>query len=131
MSRCKRCDGFVTDNYARVFGDNDDNVFECRNCRNGRRSSTSDEDEADDEQVLLRTVRGDDGPHVTDGDAATTDEAPGRAESEPTPAVADGGVTAATEDGTLAASREQQAADQDDEERGRFGVKRFLSRLRS
>lgn len=130
MSRCKRCDGFVTDNYARVFGDNDDNVFECRNCRGDRRRGTSDEDDADGERVLLRTVRGGEDAQANDRAATATDDAGGRAESEPTPAVADGGVAAAADDGTRAASRESQAADRDDDD-GRFGIKRFLSRLRS
>ncbi len=35
MVHCNRCDGYVSRDYARVFGDNDDRVTSCPNCRAG------------------------------------------------------------------------------------------------
>lgn len=42
MSQCKSCNAFVTDAYARVFGDNDDVIDTCRNCRSSRGSIAKD-----------------------------------------------------------------------------------------
>lgn len=152
MSKCMSCGGFVTDNYARVFGDNDDNVFDCRNCRTDRRLGDADEEEDDDGKVLLRTVRGDDEDYSTGrGSATTPDGESGPGESVSTPAVADGGVPAAAADegadaeidAASQADAETATAPGDDDERtdesvakggddrGRFSVGRFLSGLRS
>lgn len=35
-SVCQRCGGHVTAQYARVFGDNDDIVHGCQECKTGR-----------------------------------------------------------------------------------------------
>lgn len=32
MPRCDNCGGFVTQNFVRVFGDNQDNVQGCMSC---------------------------------------------------------------------------------------------------
>lgn len=32
MVRCDRCDGYVSRDYARVFGNNDDRVLSCPHC---------------------------------------------------------------------------------------------------
>ncbi|EJN57478.1 DUF7563 family protein [Halogranum rubrum] len=32
MSECSDCGAFVTSRFARVFGDNEDNIYGCRNC---------------------------------------------------------------------------------------------------
>lgn len=58
MSECMSCGGFVSDDYARVFGDNQNNVFDCRSCRTDRRRSDKKKEDDDGEQVLLRSVRG-------------------------------------------------------------------------
>jgi hypothetical protein len=158
MSKCMSCGGFVTDNYARVFGDNDDNVFDCRNCRTDRRLSTDEDDEGDGEKVLLRTVRGEDEPYTrtrggTSGDEEPTEttettETTGTATTaEPTSTAADGGVTTAaaeaSTDGSAAADPADEPAEEstttpepdepsdDGDGRGRFGVRRFLSSFRS
>ncbi|WP_255194915.1 DUF7563 family protein [Halorarius litoreus] len=75
MSECMSCGGFVSDDYARVFGDNEDNVFDCRNCRTDRRRSAKEEED-DGEQVLLRSVRGTDEAYSTGrgSPTATTDD---------------------------------------------------------
>lgn len=55
MAECNSCGGFVTDDYVRVFGDNEGNVSECRNCR---ARSDDAEEESDEREVLLREVTG-------------------------------------------------------------------------
>lgn len=58
MAECKGCNRFVTDDYARVFGDNDDTIETCRNCRSTRtQDAGTDDDGPDDDRVLLRDVR--------------------------------------------------------------------------
>jgi hypothetical protein len=32
MQRCNLCDAFVTPRFARVFGDNEDDVYGCYSC---------------------------------------------------------------------------------------------------
>ncbi|SFR65703.1 hypothetical protein SAMN04487947_3179 [Halogeometricum rufum] len=32
MPKCNNCDTFVTPRFARVFGDNEDDIYGCRNC---------------------------------------------------------------------------------------------------
>jgi len=36
MRECENCGSKVTSEFARVFGDNDDNVLGCMNCCTGR-----------------------------------------------------------------------------------------------
>lgn len=58
MAECKGCNRFVTDDYARVFGDNDDTIETCRNCRSTRNPDAGTDDAGtDDDRVLLRDVR--------------------------------------------------------------------------
>lgn len=64
MATCNNCGGFVTDDYARVFGDNENEVGDCRNCPpEPRGDESTDERDADRrDPVLLReiiTERGD------------------------------------------------------------------------
>lgn len=140
MSKCMNCGGFVTDTYARVFGDNDDNVFDCRNCRTDRRLSESDDgEEGDDEKVLLSSVRGDD----AGGSGNATTAADDGAVTHETFPVTDGGV-AAVATGDERDGREPKAADGGGDQRaddadpegrgvdddGRFGIGRLLSALR-
>lgn len=68
MAECKSCGEFVTDDYVRVFGDNDGNVFDCRNCR--ARSSNSDDEEESEERVLLREVTGTDATDEATGEGS-------------------------------------------------------------
>ena len=136
MSKCMSCGGFVTDNYARVFGDNEDNVFDCRNCRTDRRLSSDESDEGDDDKVLLRTVRGEDEAYTRSrGGTSTADEGASTESETSAPATADGGV-AVTADAADAQSAEptdtQDTADETaDSGSGRFGVRRFLSSFRT
>lgn len=92
MSECENCGGFVTDNYARVFGDNENRVHECRHCPPDATRST--DEQTDDRQVLLRDVRGGDtgdgsagsrGPTAdgTSADGGSTDAATGAAGAGP------------------------------------------------
>lgn len=131
MSQCETCGGFVTDNYARVFGDNDDRVHECRHCPPDATRSTDEttDGETDERQVLLRDLRGGDagdrsaerqGTQPTDGvsagDGATgpddTAETDTRGPAGEVPVTATHG--SATEDGGR-----------------RSGLSAFLSALRS
>lgn len=54
MAECTYCGGFVTDDYARVFGDNENRVDDCRNCPTRR--PTQEEETDDGREVLLREV---------------------------------------------------------------------------
>jgi hypothetical protein len=54
MAECDHCGSFVTDDYARVFGDNENRVDDCRNCPTVRSTS---EEPGDGREVLLRDVR--------------------------------------------------------------------------
>jgi hypothetical protein len=36
MARCRNCDSHVTDRFARVFGDNQDDVHNCLACTTNR-----------------------------------------------------------------------------------------------
>lgn len=42
MPHCKNCDAFVTSQFARVFGNNQDKVFRCTECSNTRGILTDD-----------------------------------------------------------------------------------------
>jgi hypothetical protein len=37
MKRCRNCGSTVTEDYARVFGDNDNRVHSCGNCEQNSR----------------------------------------------------------------------------------------------
>lgn len=32
MAKCRGCGNYVTDGFARVFGDNNDEIYSCINC---------------------------------------------------------------------------------------------------
>lgn len=36
MAKCKRCGSYVSDTYARVFGNNEDDVYACPSCERSR-----------------------------------------------------------------------------------------------
>lgn len=136
MSKCMSCGGFVTDTYARVFGDNDDTVYDCRSCRADSPASESDANDAGgDGKVLLRSVRGDDEAYSTGrGDASTAADPSadngeaGTGTDEPATALADGGLAAgAADDDPVAVDPE---ADDGADDGGRFGVRQFFSSLR-
>lgn len=72
MAECSGCNQFVTDDYARVFGDNNDVVETCRNCRSERSTDRGkSEAEAGGERVLLRDVR----DTSSDDEGGSSDEA--------------------------------------------------------
>lgn len=103
MSECETCGGFVTDNYARVFGDNENRVHECRHCPPDATRST--DEETDERQVLLRDVRG---GGAGDGSA----ESPGRGPTDGT--AADGDSTDATTADRAAGTGPDDAGDPGD-----------------
>jgi hypothetical protein len=112
MAECMTCGDFVSDDYARVFGNNDNEIDSCRGCRADR---GTDQEEAEAEQpVLLRDVRGTDSNQV------------GRR----------AGVTSAAADGDEAspdATAEDTDADEaeDVDTSGRFGIDSIRSTIRS
>lgn len=82
MPKCNSCGSFISDNYARVFGDNDGIVTDCRHCPTTRgRNTDEDSDEGDDQVVLLREVRGADAD-LSSGRTSSHEEGPsGREQS--------------------------------------------------
>lgn len=117
MAECTYCGGFVTDDYARVFGDNENRVDDCRNCPTRR--PTPEEDEADDgREVLLRDVEGTAGREQTE-----SSESSGRAEPTPTAERADAD---SADDGA-----ETGRDDANDRGRLQSGLDAMVSALRS
>lgn len=94
MAECKSCGEFVTDDYVRVFGDNDGNIFDCRNCRARSSRGDDDEDESGERVVLLREVTGTDAGDGTDesADAASGDGGASQPERVAATAAGDGGT---------------------------------------
>ena len=125
MAECTYCGGFVTDDYARVFGDNENRVDDCRNCPTRR--PTEEEDEADDgREVLLREVEG------TAGEQRESSESSGRAEPTPTAERAD----ADSADDVVGTERGEErggAEGRGERDRGRLksGLDAMVSALRS
>ncbi|WP_245998472.1 DUF7563 family protein [Halalkalicoccus subterraneus] len=54
MVRCNRCDGYVSRDYARVFGDNHDQVSECPNCPISWQEEEADRSEESDRKLTFR-----------------------------------------------------------------------------
>lgn len=50
----------MTDDYKRVFADNEGNIPNCRSCRAQSGSTEDDDEEGSEREVLLRDVAGDD-----------------------------------------------------------------------
>lgn len=129
MSECKSCGGFVTDNYARVFGDNNDDVYDCRNCRTGRGRDGSAEDNGEDDgrTVLLRSVRGEDQEYVASRGAESSGASEDASSDD---AIADGGRTAdAADEDSTDGGAEGGETDRDgtaDAGQERSGLGRFL-----
>lgn len=73
MAECQNCGGFVTDDYARVFGDNQNDVHDCRQCPTEREIRDAEDEEGD--QVLLRDV-------MTDREEGTTARADAAGEGD-------------------------------------------------
>lgn len=58
MPECTICGGHVTHEYIRVFGDNENSIESCRNCRASSRGQ--DEEDAESEEIVyLEDVLGD------------------------------------------------------------------------
>lgn len=89
MAECKGCGSFVSDDYARVFGDNDDTVRDCRHCPTSRGRDTGEEEDEDDGDVLLSEVRGSDA-HLTGRGRSTGRSAGADGDDEPGPQAGDG-----------------------------------------
>lgn len=76
MYQCKSCGGFLTEDYARVFGDNENDVYDCRHCPPDEQGRTAEES-GDGEPVLLSEIRGTDaGGSTGDGGSAAGADAP-------------------------------------------------------
>ncbi|MDL5362771.1 hypothetical protein [Halalkalicoccus sp. NIPERK01] len=54
MVRCDCCDGYVSRDYARVFGDNHDCVTSCPNCQTGWDDGTEADEERSERKVTFR-----------------------------------------------------------------------------
>lgn len=98
MAECTSCGGFVTDDYVRVFGNNDNEIDACRSCRADRGSDREEEEER--EVVLLRDVRGTDADQVgrragvEDDSEEASETTPAETESPETPATNAGSSSA-------------------------------------
>ncbi len=122
----------MTDDYVRVFGDNEGNISECRSCR--ARSSPSEEDAGEDageRVVLLRDVAGDDstgqdengtGSEREDGGAAVTSE------TGTTPEKSEGSVSSS---GVAAPDASEQGAEGGESGGARERIAGFFSSIRS
>lgn len=78
MPECTTCGNHVTHEYVRVFGDNENSVDSCRNCRSSTRGRDADGGEAD-QVVHLEDIREDetvtgndtrDGPNAAEHDTS-------------------------------------------------------------
>lgn len=54
MARCTRCDGYVSRDYARVFGDNQDCVTSCPDCRAGWEDGEEEGEEQFEPKLTFR-----------------------------------------------------------------------------
>jgi Zn-finger nucleic acid-binding protein len=54
MARCNRCDSYVSRNYVRVFGDNDDSIGSCPDCRSGWDDGSEQEKEHSERKLTFR-----------------------------------------------------------------------------
>lgn len=84
MTECNSCGSFVSGDYARVFGDNDGVVHDCRHCPTSR-GGDADEDSGgnDDRVVLLSEVRGSDADMSSGRTSSRRDPPSGREGSVP------------------------------------------------
>lgn len=54
MVRCNHCDGYVSRDYARVFGDNHNQVSNCPNCPISWQEEEAEEPEETDRKLTFR-----------------------------------------------------------------------------
>ena len=57
MTSCDRCGGYVSPDYVRVFGDNQNRIDSCPDCRTGRPERTREEPNASEESERGLTFR--------------------------------------------------------------------------
>ncbi|MCL7417707.1 MAG: hypothetical protein M8354_07705, partial [Halalkalicoccus sp.] len=83
--RCNRCDGYVSRDYARVFGDNDDQVVSCPNCPVEWVGSDDGHEERPERKLTFRMseFETDEGSSTTDRSEAVTSNEGGVSEAEP------------------------------------------------
>jgi hypothetical protein len=127
MAECTSCGGFVTDDYVRVFGDNEGNISECRSCR--ARSSPSEEDDtedADERVVLLRDVAGDDSTGE-DGNESENERAAVASDTGATP---ESGGTSVSSSGEAASDAPEQGASGAESGGARERIAGFFSSIR-
>ncbi|MEM4780690.1 MAG: hypothetical protein QXG03_03900 [Halalkalicoccus sp.] len=75
MVRCDRCDGYVSRDYARVFGDNEGLVGNCPNCRAGWDDGEDEPEESPDRKLRFRMSEFE--TDESEADEATTPESAG------------------------------------------------------
>lgn len=85
MVRCDRCDGYVSRDYARVFGDNDDRVASCPNCPAEWIGSEDGHEERSERKLTFRMseFETDDGASEVDTSGIDSSDERGVSETEP------------------------------------------------
>lgn len=77
MVRCDRCKAYVSRDYARVFGDNQDAVTSCPNCRAGWDEGSESTDQGSERNLSFRMSEFDSEEHaVGPGQDESDDEKP-------------------------------------------------------
>lgn len=109
----------MTDDYVRVFGDNDGTITDCRNCRARDSTTADDADETTEREVLLRDVNGEGSANGVDGG-----EDPPDAQDDPSDGAATtGGEREGTAERPAAdTSRDAPAVEHDDQKAAENGA---------
>jgi len=131
MAECTSCGGFVTDDYVRVFGDNEGNISECRSCR--AHSSPSEEDDAEDageRVVLLRDVAGDDSTGQDGNGTGSESESEGAAVASDTETTPESGGTSVSSNSATAPDAPEQGAEGAESGGARERIAGFFSSIR-
>lgn len=77
MVRCDRCDGYVSRDYARVFGDNRDRVTSCPNCQTGRAAGEEPSEERSEQKLTFKMSEFDADEQTPSNDDSDASEASG------------------------------------------------------
>lgn len=54
MARCNRCDGYVSQDYVRVFGNNEDHLESCPDCRSGWDNGKDQQEDLTEAKLTFR-----------------------------------------------------------------------------
>ncbi|MFC6905521.1 DUF7563 family protein [Halalkalicoccus tibetensis] len=82
MVRCDRCEAYVSRDYARVFGDNQDAVTSCPNCRAGWDEGSESTDQGSERKLSFRMSEFDSEEHAVETDDASPAGDPSASEGE-------------------------------------------------